>query len=254
MFCKFTAQNFKMNLAIDIGNSRTKVAVFHKNEILWHSTIEKGKLSPAVKTIIIDFPKLDRAIISSVGKKESEAIDFLNERLPLIELGPFTKVPFSNQYETPESLGLDRLALVSAAFKKFPNKNCLVIDAGTCITYDFLDEKGNYQGGAISPGIQMKFNALHTFTEKLPLITTIENEPLSEKTTLENIRKGVIMGTSFEIDGFIAFYLENYRNLTVILTGGDSLLLSNSIKNSIFATSNFLLEGLNAILEFNTTQ
>lgn len=243
-----------MNLAIDIGNTRTKAAVFQNDNLLWHSIVEKRKLLAVVQQLVLDFPKLDKAIFSSVGKNEPETLAFLNEHLSVLKFGPFTKVPFQNKYETPETLGLDRIALVSAAFKKFPKKNTLIIDAGTCITYDFLDKKGVYHGGAISPGIQMKFNALHTFTEKLPLLTTIENEAWTGKNTLGSIKKGVVMGTALEIDGFIALYLENYKNLTVILTGGDRLLLSNNIKNSIFATSNFLLEGLNAILEFNTTQ
>ncbi|MCB0468082.1 MAG: type III pantothenate kinase, partial [Aequorivita sp.] len=133
----------------------------------------------------------------------------------------------------------------------YAGKNVLVIDAGTCITYDFLNSKNEYMGGAISPGISLRYKALHTFTEKLPLLEATNPNLFVGNTTATSMHSGVVNGVLYEIDGYISMYRKNYDNLTVILTGGDAHFLRDSIKNDIFANSNFLLEGLNHILEYN---
>ena len=132
------------------------------------------------------------------------------------------------------------------------NKNVLVIDAGTCITYDFINSDNEYLGGVISPGLTMRARAMHEFTAKLPLVEVVEEEKsILGKTTQQCLKIGVVKATALEIDGFISEYKNNFQDLTVILTGGDRQILSKNVKNSIFAPSNFLLEGLNQILEFN---
>ena len=146
---------------------------------------------------------------------------------------------------------MDRIALASAATHLYPNKNMLVIDAGTCITYDFISSEKEYIGGSISPGISLRYKSLHTFTDKLPLLEANNSKLLTGNNTATSIHTGVVNGVLYEIDGFIEAYKNNYENLTVILTGGDAHFLRDTIKNDIFANSNFLLEGLNHILEYN---
>ena len=177
----------------------------------------------------------------------------LSHKLHLVEFSHQSQLNFVNSYKTPETLGLDRIALISAAAESYPHQNVLVIDAGTCITYDFINENSIYQGGAISPGLQMRFKAMHTFTGKLPLITeSYQGSNYLGKSTKEAMQIGVFNSICYEIDGYIEDYLADYEDLTVGLTGGDYNLLSASIKNSIFATSNFLLKGLNKILQLNS--
>jgi type III pantothenate kinase len=161
-------------------------------------------------------------------------------------------MPFKNLYKTPETLGLDRLALASAAVQQYPKTNTLVIDAGTCITYDFVDANAHYFGGAISPGLQMRYNALHKQTAQLPLLQPKRQTSYIGATTEASIHSGVIFGTVQEIQGVVSTYLLDYSDLTVILTGGDANFLCKQFKISIFANSNFLLEGLNFILDFNS--
>jgi type III pantothenate kinase len=169
----------------------------------------------------------------------------LNQELPQV---------FSNAYATPKTLGNDRIALVSAASKLYPSQNVLVIDVGTCITFDIINSENQYLGGAISPGLQMRYRALNTFTENLPLLEPQEEVNLIGNTTMMSMHSGVIFGIISEIDGVISMYKSQYKDLTIILTGGDSVFLCKRLKNSIFANSNFLLEGLNYILEFNKSQ
>ncbi|MGB3776659.1 MAG: type III pantothenate kinase, partial [Leeuwenhoekiella sp.] len=164
------------------------------------------------------------------------------------------KVPFKNLYETPTTLGVDRVALMAAAVKNHPGQNVLVIDTGTCVTYDFKNKKEEYLGGSISPGLSMRFKALHQFTANLPLLTSQKSVKTIGKNTSEAIQSGVIYGISHEINGVINSYIEDYPDIEVILTGGDALFLSKTLKNGIFAHQNFLLEGLDYIMVFNTTQ
>ncbi|HZJ36686.1 MAG TPA: type III pantothenate kinase, partial [Gillisia sp.] len=177
--------------------------------------------------------------------EDGSRLFILNQQLPQV---------FTNLYATPNTLGNDRIALVSAASKHFPTENVLVIDAGTCITYDFKNNKNEYLGGAISPGMEMRYKAMHNFTENLPLLDREEEIKLIGNSTNYCMHSGVIYGITFEIDGIIAAYQGQYKDLTIILTGGDAQFLCKRLKNSIFANSNFLLEGLNYILEFNKSQ
>jgi len=175
----------------------------------------------------------------------------LNEILDFQVVSSASKVPFKNTYKTPKTLGVDRIALVAAAVVKFPKKHVLVIDAGTCITYDFVTKEAAYLGGAISPGIKMRYQSLHAFTENLPLLDVFESNNFIGTSTEESIISGVLTGVQKEINGFIEDYQQEYLDLTVVLTGGDTNFLSKQLKSSIFANQNFLLQGLNEILKFN---
>jgi type III pantothenate kinase len=242
-----------MNLVVDVGNTKVKLAVFEDSNIVYKKSIEINSLKNEFDELTAKF-NIDKGIISSVGKLTKEEITKYFKKITLLSLTSSTPIPFKNKYKTPETLGVDRIALVSACVKNYPNKNCLVIDSGTCITYDFIDNKNNYYGGAISPGINMRYKALHTFTANLPLLKKKEIEKITGNTSKRAIHSGVVKGTLFEIEGVVNRYQEKYEDLTVILTGGDAKFLSKQLKNSIFANSNFLLEGLNFILEINSNE
>jgi type III pantothenate kinase len=239
-----------MNLIIDIGNTRVKAAVFEQDTIVSLCVFNKSKVVSEVKKIIKNF-NISSTIVSSVSLISLKKMEKLQELAKFSIISAETKVPFTNLYSTPKTLGVDRIALISGAVIKFPKKNVLVIDAGTCITYDFINKEQEYLGGAISPGIKIRYKSLHDYTSKLPLLAIKEPENFIGNSTNESINSGVINGVTQEIDGIINQYKKKYLDLTVVLTGGDTNFLSKQLKSSIFANQNFLLEGLNGILIFN---
>ena len=241
-----------MNLIVDVGNTFVKFAVFTRNKLQFKVSFELSEFGKQYKSIITECPKIDKAIISSVGRLSDKDIEFINNELNVLILSHELKFPFKNSYKTPETLGVDRIALVSASVDQFPDNNVLIIDAGTCITYDFITDQNEYLGGAISPGLRLRYWSLNNLTANLPLLETTQPKSIIGNSTDESIHSGVINGAVNEIDGVINHYKENHQDLTVILTGGDANFLSNQLKNSIFANSNFLLEGLNFVLEYNT--
>ncbi len=236
-------------LIIDFGNTFTKIAVFRKNELIKLQTTDR------VNTLLLKELKnsfnLEYAIISSVTTIPDEVINFLQSQFLLIQLNHKTAVPVINLYQTPETLGKDRLAVVVAASGLYPGKNCLVIDAGTCITYDIIDKDKKYFGGSISPGMALRFRALNTFTKRLPLVTHKNFEGLTGATTEGSIQSGVLNGITFEIDGVIGQYSALFPDLHILITGGDMNFFAKNLKSSIFAVPNLVLIGLNEILEFN---
>ncbi|MBL7473005.1 type III pantothenate kinase [Robertkochia sediminum] len=240
-----------MNLVIDVGNSLVKLAVFKGSRLLELRKKPLEDFIDAVENFFSEYPDIRRSIVSSVGALGEKEIAALRIFAPVHELSHESVLPFTNRYATPNTLGVDRIALVTAAFSKYPRENCLVIDAGSCITYDLITREGAYLGGAISPGIDMRFKAMHHFTQKLPLIEDRDCDALIGDSTRNSMISGVVHGTVNEIDGIIKEYLKEFKVLTVILTGGDGLFLSKRLKSTIFAHSNFLLEGLNYILELN---
>ncbi len=239
-----------MNLIIDVGNTRIKTAVFDDRKMIHNESLTFDSFVIEAVNIIKKY-NCKNAIISSVGAVNKSKIDELYAKINLLELNYNTKVPFMNKYSTPKTLGVDRIALVSSAIANYPNRNVLIIDAGTCITYDFVNNEGIYYGGAISPGLQMRYKALNFFTEKLPLLEPSEIIDLVGNSTESSIHSGVINGVINEIDGIIKQYRKKNTDLTVVLTGGDVNFLANRLKNGIFANPNFLLEGLNTILTYN---
>jgi type III pantothenate kinase len=239
-----------MNLAIDIGNTRVKAAVFEGDKLTELFVFDKKIIISQIRKIIKKHP-ISLGIMSNVGSVSAKKMAQLKKSFDFMVVSASLKVPFTNLYKTPKTLGVDRIALVAGAVKQFPNKNVLIIDAGTCITFDFIDSKASYLGGAISPGINMRFKALNKFTANLPLITTLQLDDFIGKNTEESIISGVLNGVQNEINGIIEAYREKYFHLTVVLTGGDTNFLSKQLKSSIFANQNFLLQGLNEILKFN---
>ncbi len=241
------------NLAIDVGNTKIKMGLFENSNLIFKEEFYQNTLSSRIQDFFSEL-KIDDILICASGNAE-KIVTLLKEMgLSFKILDHHVAVPFTNLYKTPETLGLDRVALVSAAVSAFPRKNMLVIDAGTCITYDFKNAKEEYLGGAIAPGLHMRFNALHSFTSRLPLLAPVSAPNFLGKNTTEAIQSGVVNGIIAEIRSAINWYKDNYDDLQVILTGGDMQFLSKTVKNGIFANSNFLLEGLNYLMVFNKTQ
>ena len=238
-----------MNLIIDIGNTQTKVALVNNFEVVKVDRHDKLSIDLIEKTIQNHHPK--KAIVSVVGEYDLKSIQYLKSLIPTTELDYRTNLPIKNLYKTPETLGLDRIAAAAGAAYLYPDTNLLVIDSGTAITYDFIDAKGQYHGGAISPGIRLRFKALNQFTANLPLLDFNESYPLIGVSTSECIRSGVMNGIVGEVDSYIDQVKAKYPEITVVLTGGDSNIFVNKLKNSIFVVQNLVLIGLNRILEFN---
>ena len=241
-----------MNLIIDIGNTSIKLAVFQMNKIVNTRTLQDCKLELEVDNVLLEFPKINQGIISCVGILPKKEIEKIQKKISLIFLNQDSKLPFKLQYSTTDTLGSDRLALVAAACNQYNGKNVLVIDAGSCITYDFVDKNKNYFGGAIAPGINMRYNSLSHFTSNIPLLSKKITQNFIGNSTESCIHSGVIKGVLHEIEGAISDYKNKYPDLTVILTGGDTDFLCKQLKISIFANSDFLLDGLNFLLETNS--
>ena len=238
-----------MHLILDIGNTNVKYHLFDQEESVLSATINSIEL--VADQVLVDFPALTHVIYSDVrGMISQEKLQLIFPQLQVMEVKTLC-FPFTSQYATPATLGDDRIALVAAATKKYSQQNCLVIDAGTCLTYDFITKEGVYLGGAISPGLQMRFKSLEHFTGKLPLVQPKTSFSLHGDSTKTSINNGVMAGIVYEIEGQINAYQKKYPSLTVILTGGDALNLSKSVKNTIFAEPNFLAEGLNYLLDYN---
>ncbi len=242
-----------MNLVIDIGNSKIKTAIFKNGELYKKQSIFKDSLLDLLQDISKKY-NITNTILSSVGAlNEKELFEFKN-LFNLHVLNQDSNLPFINNYATPNSLGVDRIALVAAAVDQYPNKNVLIIDAGSCITYDFVNNKREYFGGAISPGIEMRYKSLNSFTANLPKLTLVNEIPAVGNSTKNAIHSGVLNGVILEIEGIIDQYKAKNKKLTIVLTGGDTIFLAKNIKSTIFANPNFLLEGLNSILIRNLSK
>ncbi len=236
-----------MNIVIDIGNTRSKVGIFEGHALIKNETFSSARglqdfLSGTnAKNILISSVTSDALEVKS-WQLGNGRIYLLDHNLPL---------PIVNLYATPQTLGVDRLAAACGAHAIFPNTNCLVIDAGTCINYEFINHKGEYLGGAISPGLAMRFDAMQKGTAKLPLGEIIVDPPLTGNTTLLCLQSGVINGAVEEVRGIIAQYVSNYPGLRVILCGGDAIVFENHLNPTIFVAPELVLMGLNSILLHN---
>ncbi|MEL1252795.1 type III pantothenate kinase [Flavobacterium sp. DGU38] len=239
-----------MVLTIDVGNTRIKAAVFEGDSVLGKFVFEKNQLEKKIKNILEKFQNCSDLVVASVGNVEKQSFLTFEKQLNIHFLTHENAFPFVNKYATPKTLGIDRMVLAAGAVLQFPKQNRLVIDAGTCVTYDFIDESDHYLGGAISPGLQLRYETLHNFTAKLPLLELEVPESYIGNSTAQSIHSGIVNGFVYEIDGFIDEYRRNFSNFIIILTGGDTDFLAKRLKNTIFANSNFLLESLNQIFQY----
>ena len=240
-----------MNLIIDVGNTNGKIAVFKHDKIVKVDTVKTSNIIEGINKFTQKYKAINRAIVSNVSINDNHEIKEHLSLQSIYFLSENLKLPFKNLYKSKERLGSDRIALASAAIKHYPNSNVLVIDAGTCITMDFIDKKGNYHGGSISPGIDMRYSSLNNYTSNLPKLEKNDPSDIIGSSTEDSIHSGIVNGVIFEIRESISEYQGRYEGIKVILTGGDSVFLSKPLKISIFANRNFLLEGLNFILNLN---
>lgn len=239
-----------MNLCIDQGNSSTKVGVFDDNVLIDYFAIEE--LSEVEIEKLFERFSIDACIISSVTMKYDELLDILNKKnIFLVQLDHHTTVPIVNKYETPHTLGKDRLAAIVGAVYLEPETDLLIVDAGTAITYDLVDANGVYWGGNIAPGLSMRLRSLHEFTQKLPLVAPVVDSPLIGNSTNSALISGALHGIVFEIDGYINALKIKYPKLSVFLTGGSIFYFDTKLKSPIFAERNLVLIGLNRILQYN---
>ena len=246
-------QNLKVKtaLSIDIGNTRTKFGLFDQRGIVEVKIFKNEDLSESMH--LLNKLSFDGVIISSVNSAVEKELEILLTAYNVIRLSHKTPLPIKIDYKTPETLGRDRIAGVIGAMSQFKLKDILVIDAGTCVTYDFLTHKKVYLGGAISPGVQLRLRAMNNFTSKLPLLYW-EGECKPNcigNTTISSMLSGAINGLIEEIKGFIVSYEKQYPNLKIVITGGDANFFEKELKNGIFADPNLVLKGLNEILLYN---
>ena len=241
----------RMHLVIDVGNTQIKIAVFEENKGVEYLTSNQNELLSAIKALKIKYPNIQKAIVASVVNLKNTILSSLKNSIEIQYLTKECKFPFINTYSTPNTLGIDRMVLAAGAVLEYPNQNRLVIDIGTCITYDFIDENNNYLGGAISPGIRLRYESMNQKTAKLPSLTKKKPLHFIGNSTESCMHSGVVNGIALEIDGFIELYKAQYTNFITILTGGDSDFLAMRLKNTIFANSNFLLKSLNQTFQYN---
>ena len=235
-----------MNLVIDIGNSRVKLFLFKNDKITFRSICNHNEFIKTLQTLPFK-EQIINVISSTVSTNYDDIIEINLKDSNYFKLSNKNlKLPFRNNYKTLNSLGQDRLALVSSAVS-----NTLIIDVGTCITYDFVDFKNIYYGGAISPGINLRYSSLNEHTSNLPLLEFKEIDTLIGTNTEDSIHSGVYNGVIAEINDHIEKLYFDYIDLNVIVTGGSSKFLFNRIKNAIFADQDFLAIGLNNIINYN---
>jgi len=244
------------NLVIDVGNTFSKIAVFEDNETVYISRSEQLQTDDI--TGLINKYQVKNLILSSVKELSENKYEADYPQLNYLRFDHQTRIPIKNKYATPQTLGLDRLAAVIGAKDIFPLDPVLVIDAGTCITFDFIDKESVYEGGSISPGKKMRLKAMHQFTGKLPEVA-LENDFLPDtfygENTIEAMQTGVLNGMLFEIEGYIKHYSQKYSSLKIILCGGDASFFDTRLKNSIFAHQILLepllvLRGLNTVVNY----
>ncbi len=236
----------KRTLIVDAGNSHIKAGILEAENLLEVNVIDLDNASELRQYQSF----ADYAIISSVSVDANELAKLL-QPMPCLLFNAKTKLPFINAYETPDTIGVDRLAAVAGAAARFPNQNVLAIDCGTCITYDLLTADNIYQGGAISAGLRMRLQAMHTFTQRLPLPEFSVPQHFTAKNTNDCLLAGAFFGVADEINTRVARYEAQFPDIKILICGGDSALLEKHLKNNIFAAPNLVLEGLNQILYFN---
>lgn len=239
-----------MKLIIDIGNTVAKLVAFDGDEPVEEIRTCNDSLS-ALRVFAAKYA-FTHGIVGAVKELTAEAENQLQSlHIPILRFTPQTPIPIKNRYRSPETLGADRLAAAVGASALKPKTDLLIIDAGTCVTYEVIDAHGNYWGGNIAPGMQMRLNALHQFTAKLPLVSAEGDVPGMGYNTETAIRSGVLRGMKYEIEGYIRSMRKKYPNLQVFLTGGNHINFDTSIIRIIFTDKFIVPRGLNKILDYN---
>ena len=239
-----------MNLVLDIGNTRIKAALFERDVLKETGVFDSVNSFHA--SALFEKQAVAHCIIGSVVNEMESFIMSLQKKCPVLVFSSDTPTPLKNLYRSAHTLGSDRLAAAVGGNTLFPNEHVLVIDAGTCIKYNFVNSNNEYIGGAIAPGLEMRLKALHTFTSRLPLLKVDEDyNTLVGTNSVESILSGAQGGAVAEMEGCIALYRQQYPDIKVVITGGDVNFFEKRLKNSIFADQNLILKGLNEILDYN---
>jgi len=247
------------NLVIDIGNTNSKLGVFHKGVLVVNQSLKQIKADVIID--LIEKYSINHSTISNVGGASGEVVALLKAKTSYVPFSTAVNPGIENHYASPETLGQDRWAKVIAAYRCYSKESCFIIDAGTCITYDLLSSEGEYNGGSISLGLQMRFEALHHFTKRLPLVKWDRDDTVIPRgtDTITAIKSGVLQGITNEVEGFIALNNKDNKDVRVLITGGDAAFLLEQLKNSIFAPQiihdpYLVLKGLNEVIEFEYVQ
>ena len=242
-----------MNLVVDIGNTLLKLAVFDGGRLVAQQCV--GELREETFAGLLGGARAARAVVASTRGEAPAIVEAVRRHTDyLLEFTPATPVPIGNAYLTPATLGRDRLAAAVGAATLYPGRNALIVDFGTAVTLDFVSADGVFRGGCISPGMAMRFRALHEYTAALPLCDATDSAELLGRTTDEAVRLGVMNSLAFEIEGYIARMQGEIEDLCVIFTGGDTNFFAKRIKNTIFVNCNLVFWGLNRILEYNASE
>ena len=239
-----------MDLSIDIGNNYFNLAVFEFGNLLYENSNKNSFIFDEIDSTIKSYKKIDWAIISNVSDLDLNDF-FFKKEIKMISVSNSLKLPFKINYKPLKSLGADRISLAAAAFISYPNLNNIIIDIGTCITVDVFEKKNIFSGGSISPGIEMRYKSLNSFTSKLPLLKKSNQKKYPANTTEDCIHNGVIGGVVSEILTQIEIYKKKYQSVNVIVTGGDANFLFEPLNFAIFVDRKFILKGLNFILNQN---
>jgi len=236
-------------ICLDFGNTRLKLALFHGDELKEVMVLREDVINHLQEIVREHQPQF--SILSSVIEHDPQVEDVLQQNTSFHKLSHLSKLPFSIPVGKPETMGADRIAIAAASVSLFPGKNNMAIGLGTCITFNFINQQGEFMGGSISPGMEMRFQAMHQFTAKLPLVKAHWNVPLIGYDTATNLQSGVVLGMAREMDGIIDMYEERYGNFNALLTGGDTQLFRPYLKNKIFADPHLIFKGLYAISQYN---
>lgn len=239
-----------MIFCLDLGNTRLKCGVMQQGELQQELFFPEDDLTDAVRRALDTF-KPRASILSSVIDHPQELETLLAAHTTFIRLQHSIPLPIQLAYDKPETLGVDRIALAAGAWSQFPGQHSLIIGTGSAITYNFLHKTGAFLGGGISPGIDMRFRALHAFTDKLPLVKPDTQYSFIGYNTRQSILSGVQEGALAEVEGMIAAYGRRYGNFNVLLTGGNLDFFASRLKSKIFASPYLLYKGLNSIVERN---
>ena len=238
-------------LCIDWGNTLVKAAIMTEpDSFIAQETFAHADALDKV-TALLDAHNPKASILSSVADHDQMVDALLTERTHFVRLDGKTPLPIMNAYHSADTLGTDRLAAVAGAYATYPDKNNLVIASGTCVTYNFITKNGAFRGGAISPGLQMRLDAMHYFTDGLPTVSREGDTLLLGYDTATCMRSGAVFGLAAEIDGMVAAFAKEYGDFNAVLTGGDVPVLVRHIKSGIFADPQIILKGLYQILKHN---
>lgn len=237
------------SICFDFGNTRLKAAIFNNKDLQKVHIFEQATIE-SIQALLQEW-KPEKTILASVIHHDKEIETLLAQHSKFHLLGPKTQLNFTTPVGKPETIGADRIALITAAVDQFPNQHNLVIALGSCITYNFVNKQHEFLGGSISPGMQMRFKSMHDLTALLPMVEASSEFPLIGYDTKTNLLSGVILGIAAEIDGIITAYEQKFTNFNVLLTGGDICYFAPHLKKRIFADQNLIFKGLYAICEKN---